>query len=556
MTNSAKPFATAARPEAVLWDFDSTLVDTEPIWMRCEVQTAQHFGLEWSEADSQAIVGMSVWGLADLMAERLGRPEVSADDVREDLERRAVAAMADEGEKLFLPGAHELLTEMREQGVRTALVSSTPRYIIDAILANLPELGFAAIVGGDEVSQNKPAPDGYLKAAELLGVDAANCLVLEDSPTGADAGQASGAVVVAIPSTIPVPEARRRVVIDSLDGVTCTLLFQLYRRSIGRPAKMVAPPTPPTENFSGVRTGPLQPGERVTLSDQKGRRHSIQLTPGKAFHSSKGGFLHDELIGRPEGVTVEAGGMTFLALRPLMSDYTVAMPREAAVIYPKDAAQILMWGDIFPGARVLEAGVGSGALSIALLRAIGPAGSLHSYERRQEFADVARTNVENFLGMAHPGWTLTVGDLVENIADEPIDRAVLDMLAPWECVDAVGEVLQPGGVLTCYVATATQLGRVADTLRVHGGFTEPQATETTMRDWHAEGLAIRPGHGSTGHTGFLVHSRRLAPGITAPMRKRRPAPGAYGPDYHGPRPANIPMSNQDVPEDAPQEQED
>lgn len=545
MTNSF----TAARPAAVLWDFDSTLVDTEPIWMQCEVETCQHFGLDWTEEDSKAVVGTSAWALADLMAERLGREDVTAQQILDVLVGKAIAAMTVVGEKLFLPGALELLTEMRQQGVRLALVSSTARHIIDAILATLPELGFEVIVGGDEVSATKPDPAPYLRAAELLGVDVTKCLVLEDSPTGANSGNAAGAVVVAIPSTVAIPEHRRRVIIDSLDGVTCTLLFQLYRRSIGQPAKLVAPPIPPTQNLSGVRSGPLQAGERVTLTDNKGRRHSIQLTPGKSFHTTKGHIAHEKLIGQPEGVAIEASsGSVFLAMRPLMSDYMVAMPREAAVIYPKDAAQIIMWGDIFPGARVLEAGVGSGALSIAMLRAIGPAGRLNSYERRQEFADVARSNVENFLGEPHPGWTLTVGDLVETIRDEPVDRVVLDMLAPWECIDAVGDVLVPGGVLTCYVATATQLGRVADTLRTHGGWTEPHATETTSRDWHAEGLAIRPGHGSTGHTGFLIHSRRLAPGVEAPMRKRRPAPGAYGPDYHGPRPKNIPMTNQDVPD--------
>lgn len=294
-------------------------------------------------------------------------------------------------------------------------------------------------------------------------------------------------------------------------------------------------------DLSGVSTGPLQAGERVTLTDSKGRRKSVVLKDGAIWHTTKGAVAHDDLIGGPEGVTVKSvGGMEYLAFRPLLSEYMVSMPRDAAVIYPKDAAQILMWTDIFPGARVLEAGVGSGALSLALLRAIGPGGRLHSYERRQQFADVASKNVENFLGGPHPAWTLTVGDLVEAIEDESIDRAILDMLAPWECIDAVGERLVPGGVLTCYVATATQLGRVMDTLRAHGGFTEPSATETTVRDWHAEGLAIRPGHGTSAHTGFLVISRRLAPGVSAPMRKRRPAPGAYGPDYRGPRPANIP----------------
>ncbi|GAA4902468.1 tRNA (adenine-N1)-methyltransferase [Tessaracoccus lubricantis] len=294
-------------------------------------------------------------------------------------------------------------------------------------------------------------------------------------------------------------------------------------------------------NLSGVHTGPLREGERVTLTDNKGRRKSILLEAGKSWHTTKGAVHHDDLIGGPDGVVITSvGGMQYLALRPLLHDYMVAMPRDAAVIYPKEAAQIVMWGDIFPGARVLEAGVGSGALSLALLRAIGPEGRLQSYERRQQFADVAQRNVRNFIGGEHPGWEVTVGDLVEVIKDDQIDRAILDMLAPWECIDAVGERLIPGGVLVCYVATATQLGRVADTLRAHGGFTEPQLTETTMRDWHAEGLAIRPGHGTSSHTGFLAISRRLAPGQQAPMRSRRPAPGAYGPDYTGPRPANIP----------------
>ena len=296
-------------------------------------------------------------------------------------------------------------------------------------------------------------------------------------------------------------------------------------------------------NLSGVKNPHLlQAGDRVTLTDAKGRRKSVVLREGGEWHTTKGVVKHDDLIGGPEGVTITShGGQEYLAFRPILSEFMVSMPRDAAVIYPKDAAQILMWTDIFPGARVLEAGVGSGALSLALLRAIGPEGRLHSYERRQQFADVARKNIETFLGGPHPAWELTVGDLVEAIEDEPIDRAGLDMLAPWECIDAVAERMVPGGVLTCYVATATQLGRVADTLRAHGGFTEPHLTETTVRDWHAAGLALRRGHGASGHTGVVAISRRLAPGQRAPMRKRRPSPGAYGPDYHGPRPANIPV---------------
>ncbi len=292
--------------------------------------------------------------------------------------------------------------------------------------------------------------------------------------------------------------------------------------------------------LSGVRTGPLRAGERITLSDPKGRRHSVVLAAGGVFHTTKGGISHDELIGRPEGsVVTAAGGVAYLAFRPLLEEFTVTMPRGAAVVYPKDAAHILVQTDIFPGARVLEAGAGSGALTIFLLRAVGSTGRVYSYERRDDFAAIAQRNVETFFGQPHPAWTLRRGDLVTELGPEPVDRAVLDMLAPWECVDAVAGVLVPGGLLCCYVATTTQLGRTMDTLRAHGGFTEPVAREYSAREWHAEGLAVRPGHGTSGHTGFLIFTRRLAPGVTAPLRRRRPAPGAYGPDYSGPRPPGV-----------------
>ncbi len=292
--------------------------------------------------------------------------------------------------------------------------------------------------------------------------------------------------------------------------------------------------------LTGVRTGAFVDGERITLSDSKGRRHSVVLAAGARFHTTKGAIEFDELIGQPEGSVVRsAGGTGYLAFRPLLEEFAVTMPRGAAVIYHKDAAQILVQTDIFPGARVLEAGAGSGALSMFLLRAIGPTGRLYSYERRDDFAAVAARNVEAFFGAPHPAWTLRVGDLVTDLGPEPVDRVVLDMLAPWDCIEAIAGVLQPGGLLCCYVATTTQLGRTMDTVRVHGGFTEPVGREYQVRDWHAEGLAIRPGHGTSGHTGFLIFARRLAPGVVAPARKRRPAPGAYGPDYTGPRPAGV-----------------
>ena len=275
-------------------------------------------------------------------------------------------------------------------------------------------------------------------------------------------------------------------------------------------------------------------GERITLNNPKGRRHSIVLAEGGLFHTTKGAVRHDDLIARPEGVVVtSAGGTPFLAMRPLLNEFTVTMPRGAAVVYPKDAARILIEADIFPGARVVEAGAGSGALACYLLRAIGEHGRLTSFERREDFAAVARRNVESFFSVPHPSWDLRVGDLLDGLTEEPVDRAVLDMLAPWECVAALAEVLEPGGVLAAYVATTTQLGRTVETLRSHGGFTEPEATESLVRAWHAEGLAVRPRHDMVGHTGFLIISRRLAPGQAAPPRKRRPAPGAYGEDYPG-----------------------
>ncbi len=311
---------------------------------------------------------------------------------------------------------------------------------------------------------------------------------------------------------------------------------------------MPAEPTPedvPADSWSGVHRGPLREGEWVRLTDTKGRRHNICLEAGKRFFSNRGHLEHDELIGRDEGfsVTSSAGG-EYLVFRPLLSEFVVSMPRQAAVVYPKDAAQIVAMADVFPGARVVEAGVGSGALTCFLLRAVGPTGRVSSYERRQEFADVAVQNVDQFFDGRHPAWRLTVGDLVESLAEEDgtVDRVILDMLAPWECVDRVARALAPGGILIAYVATTTQLGKTVETMRAHGGFTEPQPWETMVRDWHVEGLAVRPGHKMIGHTGFLVTARRMAPGQQAPAKKRRPAPGAYGVDYTGPRPVGMPAT--------------
>ena len=273
------------------------------------------------------------------------------------------------------------------------------------------------------------------------------------------------------------------------------------------------------------RTGPFRAGDSVQLTDPKGRLHTVVLQAGKAFHTHRGAVAHDDLLGQPEGIVVKAqpSGTQYLALRPLLSDFVLSMPRGAAVIYPKDAAQIVGLGDIFPGARVIEAGAGSGALTCSLLRAVGEGGHLVSYERREEFAAVARKNVERFFGGAPKAWELRDGDVAGHPADEPADRVVLDMLAPWEVLPAVAAALVPGGVLMTYVATVTQVSRIVETLREHGGFTEPAAFETLVRPWHVVGLAVRPEHRMIGHTAFLVSARRLAPGVTAPVRQRRPA---------------------------------
>lgn len=282
------------------------------------------------------------------------------------------------------------------------------------------------------------------------------------------------------------------------------------------------------------RRGPLRAGERVQLTDVKGRPHTITLSTGAAFHTHRGLIAHDDLIGSDEGVVVSTtAGVQYLAMRPLLADHVMSMPRGAAVVYPKDAGQIVTMADIYPGARVVEAGVGSGALTLSLLRAVGDGGSLLSVERRDDFAAIARANVEQFFGGPHPAWTLQLGDVADVLNDlgpASVDRVVLDMLAPWENLAAAAAALAPGGVLLAYVATTTQLSRLAEDVRSDGRYTEPTAWESMVRGWHLEGLAVRPEHRMIGHTGFLLTTRRLADGVQAPLRRRRPSKGAYPTD--------------------------
>ncbi len=281
--------------------------------------------------------------------------------------------------------------------------------------------------------------------------------------------------------------------------------------------------------LKSVLRGPFIAGERVQLTGPKGRLNTITLRVGAVFGTHRGDIRHDEIIGKPDGSVIQnQAGVEYLALRPLLNDFVLSMPRGAAIVYPKDAASIVTMGDIFPGAHVVEAGVGSGALSMYLLRAIGDSGSLTSFERRAEFADIAKANVATPFGFVPNNWEIKIGSLQDELSQVvgpgSIDRVVLDMLAPWECIDAVSKALAPGGVLICYVATVTQLSRVAEDIKTTGNFADPEAFESLVRGWHLQGLAVRPEHRMGGHTGFLLTARRLAPGTVLPSFSRRAKP--------------------------------
>ena len=270
-------------------------------------------------------------------------------------------------------------------------------------------------------------------------------------------------------------------------------------------------------------------GDRVQLTDAKGKLYSITLTKGSEWHTHKGMLKHDDLVGIPEGSIVATNqDLKFQVFRPLLADYVLSMPRGATIVYPKDAAMILGVADIKPGIRVLEAGVGSGAFSISLLRAIGEEGELHSVEIREDFAEISEKNVSSYFGGRPSNWNLTIGALQDQTYEADFDRVVLDMLSPWECLDVASKALVPGGVFMAYVATTTQLSKIAEAIKESGNFTEPESSEIIVRGWHHEGLAVRPQHRMIGHTGFLILARRMAPGVPVLQRRRRPSKGSYG----------------------------
>ncbi|ERS41235.1 MULTISPECIES: tRNA (adenine-N1)-methyltransferase [Corynebacterium] len=272
-------------------------------------------------------------------------------------------------------------------------------------------------------------------------------------------------------------------------------------------------------------SGPFSYGDRVQLTDAKRRHYTVILKEGGQFHSHKGIINHDDIVGMDEGSVIESTlGSSFLLFRHLMVDHVLSMPRGAAVIYPKDAAQILVEGDIFMGARVLEAGAGSGALSMSLLRAVGPEGHVYSYEIRDDHLEYAVDNVEEYFGARPEWWSPRLGDLGDVTAEDlggPVDRIILDMLEPWENLETVRDLLIPGGVFMTYVATVPQLMKVMEGIRELQCFTEPKAWESLVREWKVEGLATRPEHRMNAHTAFLIWTRRLADGVTPPRPQRR-----------------------------------
>ncbi len=256
-------------------------------------------------------------------------------------------------------------------------------------------------------------------------------------------------------------------------------------------------------------TRPFAPGDLVLLLDTKRRRHLVTLEPGGEFHSHAGVLRHADVLGREEGVTVLTTlGARLVAVRPTLGEYVLEMPRGAQVIYPKDLGPILLLADIFPGARVLESGVGSGALTMTLLRAVGPGGYVTGYELREDFATRARRNVEALLGADLP-LRIEVRDAYEGIDETGLDRIVLDLPEPWQLVAHAEAAMRPGGIVLAYLPTIGQVARLREEL-ARSAFGMAQTLEVLQRGWHIDGQSVRPDHRMVAHTGFLTCARLLA----------------------------------------------
>jgi tRNA (adenine57-N1/adenine58-N1)-methyltransferase len=270
-------------------------------------------------------------------------------------------------------------------------------------------------------------------------------------------------------------------------------------------------------------------GEVILLVDlRRGKRHLVTLRSGQAFHSDRGFIPHDALVGRPEGVVAATTkGARYLALRPTLAEYVLEMPRGAQIIYPKDLATIGLFADVGPGQTIVEAGLGSGALTLVLLRLVGPTGRVVSYETREEFARRAQRNIEARLG---PGVPLTVRpeDIYLGIEEREVDRVVLDLPEPWRLVETAAAALRAGGLFCAYVPTIPQSQRVHEALLAHPAFALVETFETLLRPWNIAGPSVRPAHRMVAHTGFLTLARRVQP--DAGGRPAPPQPGASGED--------------------------
>ncbi len=286
----------------------------------------------------------------------------------------------------------------------------------------------------------------------------------------------------------------------------------------------------------------FQDGEHALLIDQRGKRHLIILRKGETFHSDRGWIAHESVIGQPDGSWLRSSkGTRYLALRPTLSEYVLDMPRGAQVIYPKDLAVVMFWADIYPGARVLEAGMGSGALTLALLRAVGPGGRVVSFEQRDDFARRALANIHLRMGEVS-NLTVRLAPVEDGIGDEdPVDRVVLDLPEPWRLVDAVARVLRPGGIFLSYLPTIIQSQQLHELLRHHSAFSLVDTFETMLRPWNIEGLSVRPFHRMVAHTGFITVARRVAPGEGggggAGARSDAGAPGTGADGHDAPDPS-------------------
>lgn len=251
----------------------------------------------------------------------------------------------------------------------------------------------------------------------------------------------------------------------------------------------------------------FEPGDKVLLIDGKGRRYLITLRAQGEFHFHRGIVQHDAIIGRPDGIHVTStGNESLAALRPTYSDFVLKMPRGAQVVYPKDAATIIIESDIYPGATVIEAGIGSGALTMALLRAVGPTGRVVAYDMREDFIETAMTNIEAYLGKAE-NLEVNLGSIYDPIIQQDFDRMVLDLPEPWRALPQAKSALRSGGILVSYLPTVLQVHRLTEALHQDDSWVSIQTTETLVRKWHVESQSMRPEHRMVGHTGFLTSAR-------------------------------------------------